>query len=404
MRRSAAICFNEKVLVERTVFLEAQTKALQAQREAMVEEGWKEVIVERREEVQDKLFTMERPEQEFDAKTARRLAKIQTIREKLYSKLDAIGEEDSPEIAKIQQKFDALDAREQQIIEGSPEHFSEATKATATVFLLLGPDGAVQCEYRVPRRTSRPDRNGASNGTDAETIVREQQPPTSEDLSDKQCATIFHQQAMAVRSALLDNAAARKRVLVLLLHDKVRSEALAIRSDVNGTTLHATHTEEFSSAAWERLCEKHAAVDPFGDQHQVEDVDAYRKLSELSDGQVNALIALLIVESLTAHPLRKLELVQALAMELKVDLRQLWRPDAEWLSSFQKIQLSHLMGELKGSVYQPDGERRKKSEMVEALASLFSEAATGRIEDAKLAERVNRWLPANKMTPSSSPR
>ncbi len=206
-----------------------------------------------------------------------------------------------------------------------------------------------------------------------------------------------------MRSALLDSAAARKRVLVLLLHDKVRSEALAIRGEVNATTLHATHGEGFSSPAWDRLREKRTAVDPFGDQHQTEDVEAYRKLSEFSDTQMNALIAVLIVESVTALPMRKLDLIQELAIELKVDLRECWRPDAEWLSSYQKIQLSHLMGELKGPIYRPDDERRKKSEMVEALASIFTEAAAGTIDDAKLAERANRWMPSNMITPSAAP-
>jgi hypothetical protein len=346
--------------------------------------------------VQDKLFAMDQPEQEFDAKTTRRLAKIQAIREKLESKLEAMGDEDSPAMAQIQQKFDALEARERQIMDEAPEYFSEATKAAATVFLLLDPDGAVQREYRVERKRAPSKRNGIPGDADPEAIVREQ-PLTSENLNDKQCATILHQQVMAVRSALLDNAGA------LLLHEKVRSEALAVGHEANATTLHATHAEGFTSPGWDRLCEKRTAVDPFGDQYHVDDVAAYRALSELSDAQVNALTAVLTVESLTAHPARQLKLVQELASELKVDLRQCWHPDAEWLSSFQKIQLSHLMGELKGPVYRPDDERRKKTEMVEALASLFSEAAAGKIEDAKLAERVNRWLPANQGTPSSSP-
>jgi hypothetical protein len=88
------------------------------------------------------------------------------------------------------------------------------------------------------------------------------------------------------------------------------------------------------------------------------------------------------------------ELVQILADELKVNIRDFWRPDAAWLSSFQKIQLAHLIVELRGAGFAPAPER-KKSELVEVLAQLFTDAADGKVEDRKLAERVNRWLPSN---------
>jgi hypothetical protein len=87
-------------------------------------------------------------------------------------------------------------------------------------------------------------------------------------------------------------------------------------------------------------------------------------------------------------------LVHLLATELKVDLRQCWQPDAAWLSSYTKIQLSHLMVELRGPTYAPAPDK-KKSELIEALAKLFTNAAEDKLEDKKLAERVNRWLPVN---------
>jgi hypothetical protein len=48
-----------------------------------------------------------------------------------------------------------------------------------------------------------------------------------------------------------------------------------------------------------------------------------------------------------------------------------------------------------GAVYSPAHETLKKSELVEALAELFADAAEGRLEDKKLAERVNSWIPSN---------
>jgi len=68
--------------------------------------------------------------------------------------------------------------------------------------------------------------------------------------------------------------------------------------------------------------------------------------------------------------------------------------DAEWLSSFQKIQLTHLVVELMGKVNAPAPER-KKSELVESVAKLFADAADGKLEDKKLAERLNSWVPTN---------
>jgi hypothetical protein len=88
-------------------------------------------------------------------------------------------------------------------------------------------------------------------------------------------------------------------------------------------------------------------------------------------------------------------LVHQLSVELKVNIRAFWRPDAEWLAGYQKIQLAHLMAELHGSTYNPASDSRKKSELVEVLATLFSDAANGKLENKELAERMNRWLPSN---------
>jgi hypothetical protein len=92
---------------------------------------------------------------------------------------------------------------------------------------------------------------------------------------------------------------------------------------------------------------------------------------------------------------RETKLVRHLATELGVNVRDDWRPDAAWLAGYRKIQLSHLMAELRGPVYDPARETRKKSELVGALATLFTEAAEGKLEDKALATRVNGWIPAN---------
>jgi ParB family chromosome partitioning protein len=384
--------FGDRVLVERQAFMEAQTKALDAQRQALGEEGWAEVVIGKREDVQDRLYSMETPEQEFDEKTSRKLAKIAARREKLERTANKVGRRDEAKLNRLQKRYDALEAEEQEIVEQAPEFFSEETKAMATSFLILDPDGRVHREYRIPRKRHHrsSDGNGHASGGG---VTEKPKAPTSDELSDKQLAVTFTHQAIAVREALLKNRPALKRVLALILHEKVRSDALSVRHDANGTTLHAT-TDGFSSEAFDRLRAKRTKLDPFEKDHYVEDCEGYDEFAKLSASKLEDLIDLLIAECVTAHMHRRTELVHRLATELKVDARSHWRPDSEWLSSFQKIQLADLITKLKGSVHAPAPER-KKSDLVDALAKLFAEAAEGKLEDKELGDRVNCWLPSN---------
>ena len=384
--------FGERVLVERQAFMDAQANALEVQRQAMTEEGWSEVVVGRREDVQDRLYAMDTPEREFDEQTSRKLAKIAVRHEKLEAMSNKIGEDDEPRLNRLQQRYNALENEEREIVEKAPDHFSEETKSMATSFLILDPDGRVHREFRVPRpkrgQSSGSNGNGGVDGT-----VEQPKPPTSDDVSDHQRAVTFTHQALAVREALLKNTGARKCLLALILHDKVRSEGIAVRHEPNSTNLHAA-SDGFSSAAFDRLRDRRAKLDPFHSQHYVEDGKGYEQLVTLSASKLDALIDFLTVECITAHLQRRTELVHHLATELKINVRNGWRPDAQWLSGFQKIQLAHLIIELKGQINAPAPER-KKSELVEVLAKLFTDAAEGTLEDKQLAERVNRWLPSN---------
>src|SRR5439155_3987473 len=170
---------------------------------------------------------------------------------------------------------------EQEIVNQAPEHFSEETKALATSFLILDPDGRVHREYRLPRTKRRQSSDGNRHAAGGGGAGETRKAPTSDELSDKQLAATFTHQALAVREALLKNAAARKRVLTLILHDKSRSESLAVRHEPNGVTLHAS-SEGFSSAAFDHLREKRAKLDPFEKVHFVEDSQGYEQLGNLS--------------------------------------------------------------------------------------------------------------------------
>jgi len=388
--------FSDRILIERTAFMEAQSQALATEREALRESGWAEVVVGRREDVQDKLYAMDTPRQEYDARTTRKLEKLEGRRQKLVEKAEQINDEDEGALAAIGEKIEALEAATQQLVESAPIVFGEATKAIGTVFLTLDPDGRVRREYRIPRRIGRRFTNGtAAGGIGGAGGNGSPKPPTSENLSDKQLAVTFTHQALAVREALLKSSRVRKQILILILNDKVRSEALAVHHDANAVSLRAGQDPSASFRAFVNLAEKRKELDPFASENFVEDHAAYRRLGELPGSQIEKLIALLTAECITAHLQRQTELVHLLAGELKVDIRKSWRPDVAWLSGYQKIQLAHLMAEFLGPTYNPASESRKKSDLVDGLVKLFSDAANGTLDDKEVAKRLNQWLPVN---------
>ncbi len=350
-------------------------------------------------DVQDRLWSMAEAPRAYDDATTARLKRLAAQRDKLeatYAEaLSAVeGDDDNVRADALNAKLEALNDEERTLIMDAEVYYTEATKAIGTTFLLLDPDGRVRTEHRVPR--VRPGVIGTGD-TDSpgDGLAEAVKPPTSADLKEPQLATTFTHQALAVREAVLQDAKARRRVLAVILHEKVRGDALAIRHDSNGTTLHADRTEGFASTALDAIRTRRAALDPLHDKHYVADDDAYTAMASLPDKTLDALIDVLAVECITAHLQRKTRLVGRLAAELGVDVRRYWRPDERWLSGYQKIQLAHLIGELRGPVYAKAAEVRKKSELVSQLAKLFADAAEGTLEDAKLAATLNGWLPSN---------
>jgi len=391
--------FAERVLIERKAFMEAQADALLAERQKLIEEGWAEVVVGPQADVQDRLWSMAEAPKEYDDTTTSKLQKLADKRGKLEAKFADLDDDNDPDDAQSQAlsaKLEALDDEETALTKDAEVHYAEATKAVGTAFLLLDPDGRVRRGYRIPRTRSTGSGSGnGANGQDGIGSAEAPKPPTSDDLKDGQLATTFTHQALAVREAVLKDAASRRRILAMILHEKVRSEALAIRHDANGTTLQADHAEGLQSTALDAIRKRRAELDPLQGQHYCEDHAAYDAFQKLSEKKLDALIDVLTVECITAHLQRRTELVWRLANELGVEIRRYWRPDERWLSGYQKIQLAHLIGELRGPSYAKAAELKKKSELVADLAKLFSDAAEGRMDDAKVAVMFNTWLPSN---------
>jgi len=389
--------FNDRVMIERTAFYTAQADALIAEQTALTEAGWNEVVLAPVADVQDRLWSMTDAPGEYDDATKRKLDEIQQRRDALESTFADLDEGDEEQADEISRKLEELDAEDRAATDAGELSYGEAVKAHGTAFLVIGHDGQVRREFRVPRkRFEATQSNGATTHDGGAATPLVPAAPTSDDVNERQTATTFTHEALAVRQALLGNLTTLKRVAVLALHPKVRREALAIRCEANATTLHADNSEGFRSVALDTMRAQRAKIDPMFDGYSYDEAEAYEKLRGLDEPTLDALTVLLMVEFVTAHQSRVTPLVRTLATELGVNVRAHWRPDAPWLNAYKKCQLAHLIGELRGPVFdRKTAEGRKKSELVEMLDRLFADAAEGRVDDPRLAERVNAWLPSN---------
>lgn len=374
--------FRQEVLIERGAFMQAQARALESEREKLIEEGWGTVEIGEQADLQGRIYAMREPGPELTDDEQARIEALEARHQELADSAEA-GDTPSPEM-------DTIEAEVELILEGARGRVSEETKSLATVFLALSPEGKVERHIRVPRPKEDPRGRPGRFSPEAPPP-----PPTCDDLSDRQRAELYAHEAIAVRHAVLEHPLVRKRLLVLALHDKVRSDGLAIRGEANTTTLHAEHGEGLRSGTFQALRSRREAIDPFHSEPWIEDAEAYKRLCGLSEEVLDELIAVLTADLLSGHGQRETPLITLLAAELKVSLREHWTPDAGWLAGYQKIQLADLIGTLKGPVYRAAALQAKKAELVERLAALFSQAATatGGFDDPELAGRVNGWVP-----------
>jgi hypothetical protein len=146
--------FSEGVLIERHAFMTAQAEALVVERAALIEDGWATVVSGRYEDVHDQTLSMDVPERESDEETSRKLAKLAERYQTLETKWNDTPDDDEKTSAKLQEKLEAVEAEREVLERQAPVFYSEATKSTATMFLLLLPSGEVRRECRIPRRRS----------------------------------------------------------------------------------------------------------------------------------------------------------------------------------------------------------------------------------------------------------
>jgi ParB-like chromosome segregation protein Spo0J len=411
--------FGDRVRIERKVFMEKQAEALVTERDALLDDGWAEVVIAPRDEVQDRLYAMMPAPVGFDEDTQARLEALSAEREALDQQLEGLGEEaDESEVDALYEAMDRLDERMHQVESGAEPRYDEVTKAIGTIFLVVGADGGVDTQARVPRGSVlREGSNGKPGGPGAKALPGAAAELGTDRLSDKQVRAALVHEVVAVRSALsVDDARAdrtRRVVLALLLHRAVSaSPALLVRRDADpidrffafdpdpgsSNTAGQDHPDpSIVFTPWAKTVARRDALDPLLGKSWVDEAEAYRTINQLDDRRLDALIESLTVAAVSGSLAGRSSLVALLAADLEVDVRASWTPDAEWFKGYRKLQLARLLGELRGPAHGPRkaaAERRKKSDLVEELASLFKEADAGRMTDADLSARVNAWTPA----------
>lgn len=369
--------FGGTTLIAREAFMRAQRAALDAERLRLLDEGWSAAIVTQRNELPDLYRTMMHAEGEYDGETTTALAELDQQRKALEQAMDGSDEDEARA-----RELDDVDAEESMLVARATVSYSEATKAQGTVYLILDADGRVERQYRVPRAKDH-----------KEAATRPDQPLTSDDLSDAQLAELRTHELLAVREALMDDPCARKRLLIMALHDNVGREAIMVRTHATGADLHADTSGEFRSAMREAQIQRRAEVDPFVNLTTLSEVGMYERLKDLSEPELDALLATLTVRILTNRLESRSPLIGVLMSDLRINLRDHWTPDERWLNRYTKPQLAHLLVTLQESNETADLQRsetdspstaptpsatttdawlqHKKSELVSTAAALF---------------------------------
>lgn len=374
----SADLFGDDTLIEREAFLREQQKALEARQHALKEDGFAEVIVTNMDEVRDRLWSMEKPQPSFEPAVEKKLSALDRQHRKLEKKAKRL-KFGTPRREELDSRIEAIEAQAAEIVGSATAIYDEQTKAKATVFLILDPDGSVRQECRLPRPKA-----ASTNGR-----VQKEKPLDSDHVSDSQRATVLAYHAFAVRDAVHRNAHLTKVLVAMALHDKVRPEALTIRRDVNDSTLHAEHHDGFKSEAKDRLDKLRAECDPLAQKLVASDVEAFDILAKLSDEKLDALIAVLAVGLLGNSMRYAASLVVQLGGKLKVNLREHWTPDADWLKSYRKVQLIDLQTKL-GTSADPG---LKHSELIQQLDALFKSAKARKLQDKAVVKSFNNWSP-----------
>jgi hypothetical protein len=225
--------------------------------------------------------------------------------------------------------------------------------------------------------------------------------------SNTRCdAAAVHHLALALRAEVVASPRQAMILVVLALHERVRSAAIDFGrgGKANTTTMTANAfdapiwgydtngavqvaevalagSDVLVGTAWERL----------------DDGEAYLKLQALDDDALGRLFAAVVAASLTqiGNEPKPASLLAAMTEVLRPDLRTHWTPGEGWIGRHTNAQLLAITHEQTGHEPPASLAAKKKPELVAHVVAILAEGAKQGFDDPALNARVNAWLPAS---------
>lgn len=236
------------------------------------------------------------------------------------------------------------------------------------------------------------------------------------------CAYIAHHKTLTVQAALLGNPRKAKEVAVVqLLGSKgcpktiewrphkaldvfakgldkpVSYEALEgfARDRVGAIGEEIANPHEIQESAWESLA-----------GYEGNEIATYEAVKELSDKELDSLLALLVVLPFGQRNCEELDsgnsLFNAVAIDLEIDMKDHWTPERTFLEKRNLDQLKEIAGECGFADTHSWLGSYKKGELVTALERFFAEAlAADEPTDEQIKAR--NWLPEAFNFPAVNP-
>jgi ParB family chromosome partitioning protein len=430
--------FAEEVFVERGVFMARQREAVDARAAELRAEGWRWVEVVEGPLDPKRQNMLSREQGNLPEPVQREIATLLAEHDRLATELEASGEgEPTPE---TRAKAEALEGRLGEIddriaeLEDTPLVFTDEQRRRCGVLIFVDIRGRVRDEHGLYDRKEREKAakaarkaeakskakatsNGSAVTADAPaseapspataTPVSSVEAEPEDGPSNARCdAAAAHHLALALRAEVAASPRQAMILVVLALHERVRSSAVDFgRGGKPNTTTMAANafdtptwgydtngavkvvenalagSDVLAGTAWERLDEG----------------AAYRKLQALDDDALGRLFAALVAASLTqvGNEPKPAPLLAAMAEALCCDLRTHWTPGEGWVGRHTKAQLLAITHELTGHEPPASLAAKKKPELVAHVVAILAEGAKQGFADPALNARVNAWLPAS---------
>lgn len=222
------------------------------------------------------------------------------------------------------------------------------------------------------------------------------------------CRVIARHKTLAVQEVLLASPrkareiAALRQLMAFKPHGAWREAAKAAESGIAYAALDAQLRIVASQLGLEDADEGWQALDG----SCLDDGDLYERLKSLSDADIERLLTLLAVVPFGQANGDRLDtggsLFNAIAQDLAIDMRNHWRPDADYLGRLTRPQLVAVAQECGFSDGHSALHAWKKAELVNGLLRHF-ELARSAPAPTPAQEKARAWLPSTMRFPAVDP-